>query len=128
VIVRILPQAEEELYQAVVWYEDREFGVGLQLVEAYELARLVIEERADRLPRLETLRTERDIRRVFLQRFPFMVVFEVMPRRGRHPRHRTLQSEAKLLGATRHLGAAGHSVNEAVNLTRSRWRFKVLGC
>jgi hypothetical protein len=55
VIVRILPQAEEELYQAVLWYEGREFGVGLQLVEAYELVRLVIEERADRLPRLETL-------------------------------------------------------------------------
>jgi toxin ParE1/3/4 len=79
VIVRILPQAEEELYQAVVWYEDREFGVGLQLIEAYELARRVIEERADRLPRLETLRTKRDIRRIFLQRFPFMIVFEVLP-------------------------------------------------
>lgn len=34
-IVRILPQAEEELYQAVMWYEDRELGLGLQLVEAY---------------------------------------------------------------------------------------------
>jgi len=79
VIVRILPQAEEELYQAVLWYEDRESGLGLHLVEAYDAARLVIEERADRLPRLETSRTKRDIRRIFLQQFPFMVVFEVLP-------------------------------------------------
>lgn len=76
-IVRILPQAEEELYQAALWYEDRESGLGLQLLEAYEAARLVVEEQADRMPRLETLRTKRDIRRIFLKQFPYMVVFEV---------------------------------------------------
>jgi hypothetical protein len=54
VIVRILPQAEEELYQAALWYEDRESGVGLRLVEAFDVGRTVIEERAERLPKLET--------------------------------------------------------------------------
>ena len=78
-IVRVLPEVEEDLYQAVVWYEDRESGLGLQLTAAYDVARLGIEEHADRLPRLETTRTKRDIRRIFLQRFPYMVVFEVLP-------------------------------------------------
>jgi hypothetical protein len=78
VIVRILPEVEEELYRAGLWYEDRESGLGLRLLEAYDAARVIIEERADRLPRLETVRTKRDIRRIFLQRFPFMVVFEVL--------------------------------------------------
>ncbi len=77
-IVRILPEVEEDLYQAVLWYEDRESGLGLQLLGAYDAARLSVEERADRLPRLETMRTQRDIRRMFLQRFPFMIVFEVV--------------------------------------------------
>ena len=78
-IVRILPEAEEELYQAALWYEDREEGVGVRLLTAYDVARRRIEERADRLPRLETLPPGRDIRRTFLRRFPFMVVFEMFP-------------------------------------------------
>ena len=64
-IVRILPEAEEDLYRAVLWYEELDSGVGLQLVGAYDVARLNIEEQADRLPRLETARTKRDIRRIF---------------------------------------------------------------
>jgi len=79
VIVRILPEVEEDLYQAVLWYEDRESGLGLELLGAYDVARLSIEEQADRLPRLETERTNREIRRIFLKRFPYMVVFEVLP-------------------------------------------------
>ena len=42
VIVRILREAEEELYQAAVWYEDREHGVGLRLLSAYNEARRCI--------------------------------------------------------------------------------------
>ena len=64
-IVRILPEVEEELYQAVLWYDDRESGLGLRLLEAYDAARVNIEEHADRPPRLETARTKRDIRRMF---------------------------------------------------------------
>ena len=77
--VRILPEAEEELYQAALWYEDREQGVGLRFLAAYDEARRRIEERADRLPRLETLPLGRNIRRTFLRRFPFMVVCELFP-------------------------------------------------
>lgn len=75
--VRILPEAEEELYQAALWYEDREQGVGLRFLSAYDQARRRIEERADRLPHLETLPPGRNIRRTFLHRFPFMVVVEL---------------------------------------------------
>ena len=49
-IVRILPEAEEELYQAALCYEEREEGVGVRLLTAYDVARRRIEERADRLP------------------------------------------------------------------------------
>ena len=77
--VRIHPDAEEELYQAALWYEDREPGVGLRLLAAFDVARLRISERADRLPLLERLPFKRDIRRTFLKRFPFMVVCELFP-------------------------------------------------
>jgi plasmid stabilization system protein ParE len=79
VIVRILPEAEEDLYQAVLWYEDREPGVGIRMLVAYDETRRRINERADRLPRLETMPPGRDIRRSFLRRFPYMVVFEMLP-------------------------------------------------
>ena len=42
VIVRILREAEVELYQAAVWYEDREHGIGLRLLSAYNEARRCI--------------------------------------------------------------------------------------
>ncbi len=35
-IVRILPEAEEDLYQAVLWYEEREPGVGIRMLAAYD--------------------------------------------------------------------------------------------
>jgi hypothetical protein len=79
VIVRILPEAEEELYQAALWYEEREKGLGTRLLAAYDVVLRRIEERAERLPRLETLPPGRDIRRTFLPRFPFMVVLEMFP-------------------------------------------------
>ena len=37
-IVRILPEVEEELYQAALWYEEREEGVGVRLLTAYDVA------------------------------------------------------------------------------------------
>ncbi len=55
VIVRIHPDAEEELYQAALWYEDREPGVGIRLLAAFDIARKRVAERADRLPLLERL-------------------------------------------------------------------------
>ena len=80
-IQRVLfrPEAESDLASAYRWYEDREEGVGLRLLTAFEEARRRIEERADRLPRLETMPPGREIRRTFLRRFPFMVVFELFP-------------------------------------------------
>ncbi len=75
--VRILPEAEEELYQAALSYEDRESEVGLRLLAAYDEARSRIEERADHLQRLETIPPGRNIRRTFMRRFPYMVVCEL---------------------------------------------------
>jgi hypothetical protein len=38
-----------------------------------------IEERPERFSRLETIKTKRDIRRGLLRRFPYSVVYEVLP-------------------------------------------------
>ena len=76
-IDRIHPDAEEELYQAAIWYEEQEAGVGLRLLAEFDDARKRIADRAGRLPLLETMPFDRDIRRTFLKRFPFMVVCEL---------------------------------------------------
>lgn len=76
-IVRILAEAEDELYAAAQWYEDRDAGVGQRLLSAFDLSRGLIEQRASHFPLLETVDSERGIRRCFLRHFPYMIVFEL---------------------------------------------------
>lgn len=77
--LRILPAADEELFQAAEWYEDHESGVGSRFLDAYATAKEAIARSPSGPPRLETVRTSRDIRRVLLHRFPFAVVYEILP-------------------------------------------------
>jgi plasmid stabilization system protein ParE len=79
VSLRILPAADEELFQAAVWYDEREGGVGSRFLDAYASAKESIARSPSSPPRLETVKTPRDIRRVLLKRFPFAVVYEVLP-------------------------------------------------
>ena len=76
--VRILPEAESELFATVAWYEDHEEGVGLRFLAAYEKVLDTLQQRADSSAHWETESSDRDIRRLRLRRFPYLVIYELI--------------------------------------------------
>lgn len=68
--------AEAEAVEAACWYNAQSSGLGYDFLAKYEQALAGIENSPDRYPRLETLQTERDIRRCVLKRFPYYIVYE----------------------------------------------------
>jgi hypothetical protein len=77
VSLRILVEAEEEAQEAARWYEARRNNLGQEFLDAVALRLEAIEQHPLRFARLETLRTKREVRRCFLQRFPFQIIFEI---------------------------------------------------
>jgi toxin ParE1/3/4 len=69
------PQAEQELGDAIRWYEDREAGLGAALIS--ELDATTGKLRRGELPPLvlPELGPNSQVRRVLLDRFPYAVVF-----------------------------------------------------
>jgi plasmid stabilization system protein ParE len=76
-IVRLLPEAEEELEHAAQWYEDRLRGLGEQFLEAVIDAILSIEKHPRRYARVHYLKSRKDVRRFMLGRFPYSVVYRL---------------------------------------------------
>ncbi len=77
--VRLLAEAQAEASEAACWYDDRQVGLGEEFVEALAKRLAEIEEHPDRFSRLETIRTTREIRRTLVRRFPYNVIYEVLP-------------------------------------------------
>ena len=77
--VRVLVQAEEEAEEAARWYEERKEGLGIEFLDSLAQALEAIEENPQQFPRLETLRTRKNIRRCLLKRFPFAIIFQIRP-------------------------------------------------
>ncbi len=80
--VQLHPEAEEELYQGVAWYDDREAGLGDDLLA--EVARwfdVIAESPATWpcWPRSPTVGVP--IRRVVLDRFPYSIAYQAFPAR-----------------------------------------------
>ncbi len=76
-LVLIRPEAEQELYQAASWYEQREVGVGLRFLLSYESALRRVENDPKNLPPHEAASEGRDIRRSNLKRFPYSIIVEL---------------------------------------------------
>jgi hypothetical protein len=76
--VRLLAEADAEAKEAACWYDDHQAGLGDEFLEALAKRLAEIEERPDRFPQLETVRTNRNIRRAILRRFPYSVVYEIL--------------------------------------------------
>ena len=74
--LRILAEAENDLWQSALWYDDRESGVGAKFLMAYEAALDVIRERSETLSVVVGIDSARDVRRRKLLRFPFYVIVE----------------------------------------------------
>lgn len=74
-LIRIDPEAEEELLSAHDWYEARRRGLGNQFTDAIDEAT----ERVLAIPGASTpvpgVPADLPVRRVFVKRFPYTVVF-----------------------------------------------------
>jgi plasmid stabilization system protein ParE len=70
----ILPEAEEELAEAAVWYEARRAGLGVELIAVVDRA---FEEIADAPLVCGLWLDDRPYRRKVVRRFPYVIFFRV---------------------------------------------------
>jgi plasmid stabilization system protein ParE len=71
-----LPEAEEELTTALHWYEAQRDGLGIEFIEAVEAT--MLQAVADPLRWPVWLLDDR-VRRAVVQRFPYLLFYEVRP-------------------------------------------------
>jgi toxin ParE1/3/4 len=76
--LRIDAEAQAELQEAVLWYESRRTGLGLELLAEVDEGIERIRKTPFQFARLETMPDEQTIRRLLLRRFPFKLIYEVV--------------------------------------------------
>lgn len=76
--LRLLDEAKEEIRQASLWYEERQEGLGDDFLAGVQAALEAIEANPSQFAELEKYRGPRNVRRYLLQRFPYLVVFEIL--------------------------------------------------
>jgi toxin ParE1/3/4 len=77
-IVRLQKRAEAEIREAASWYRLRSEGLGKRFLSAIRVAFEQLETAATRYGRLETLPDDAPFRRILLEDFPYLIVFEVV--------------------------------------------------
>ncbi len=68
----ITPEAEADLTDAAVWYDSRDFGLGLELISE---VRSAIDRALQSPESFMRVRRHPEVRRVLTQRFPYRVFF-----------------------------------------------------
>lgn len=76
---RVWSIAEQELADAASWYENQREGLGLEFLDEYESKLNVLEDDPTRFPKLDGIPDGRPIHRCRLERFPYMIVYELLP-------------------------------------------------
>ena len=74
-VVRLSPEAVDELAEAAVWYRARRPGLELEFLAEVERILPVIRDSPASFPRLLDLPVDLVIRRALLPRFPYAVIF-----------------------------------------------------
>lgn len=77
--LRVLDVAEREVNSAACWYDDQRAGLGDDFLDEYVRRLKRIEESPLSFAPLETNDTEFEIRRAILKRFPYGIVYQVLP-------------------------------------------------
>jgi plasmid stabilization system protein ParE len=73
-MLRVLPEAEEELAEAAVWYEAKRTGLGVELIAVVDRA---FEEILEAPLACAVWRDDRPYRRKILARFPYVIFFQI---------------------------------------------------
>ncbi|MDC0936268.1 type II toxin-antitoxin system RelE/ParE family toxin [Pirellulales bacterium] len=74
---RVLAEAEAEILSAMLYYEDRQEGLGLDFCVRVSDAMAAIGRNPQRYPVYEGKQSSRTFRRAPVERFPFIVVYQV---------------------------------------------------
>ncbi len=72
----VRPEAEGDILNAALWYEDREMGLGLELTAEVHAA---VERALDNPLAHLLLRKDPHVRRVLARRFPYRIFYVVRP-------------------------------------------------
>lgn len=75
--LELLEEAEDELREAILYYEDRQDGLGSEFFGRVTEMIAAIRVDPERFPLYEGKRMARKFRRVRVRRFPYLLVFEV---------------------------------------------------
>jgi plasmid stabilization system protein ParE len=73
-ILRVRPQADAEMGEAVRWYESQRRGLGLEFLFSARQMLSTIEDAPERFPKVRG-----EVRRALLRRFPYGILYLVEP-------------------------------------------------
>jgi plasmid stabilization system protein ParE len=76
--LRILDEAEAELRTAMLYYEARQQGLGLDLYARVGECMAAIALNPERFPMYEGVRSKLGVRRALLDRFPYVIVYKIL--------------------------------------------------
>lgn len=74
--LRVLAEAEAELEEAMLYYEERRTGLGEDFHARVSETMLTISRNPGRFPKYEGKRLSRNFRRALVTGFPYLVVYE----------------------------------------------------
>lgn len=75
-ILRLHKRAEAEIREAAAWYRDRSEELDTRFLDAVRESLELLETDPERFSKLETLAQEMPFRRILLQGFPYIIVYE----------------------------------------------------
>lgn len=81
--VELSAEAVDDSWEAAQWYEDRQTGLGLDLLDEVEALLPLLGERPRSFPRVRDTDHSLGIRRALLPRFPYGLVFIELPEQVR---------------------------------------------
>jgi hypothetical protein len=77
--IYVPPAVQAEITSAADWYDDQQSGVGNEFGDVLQDALASILRDAQSFPRHEQYAGRKDVRRCPLKRFPYNVVFQILP-------------------------------------------------
>ena len=75
----VLPEAELEAAEAVIWYDDQRLGLGDEFLAELQQALDRVQRGPATMSRLESYAGPHEVRRCLLKRFPYLVIFACRP-------------------------------------------------
>ena len=74
---QVLPEVEAEILKAALWYEDQRPGLGEQFYDQILSTIEAVGKFPLRFPLYEAGDNPRNLRRALVERFPYMVIYEI---------------------------------------------------